>query len=315
MANAVQSAAAPGPPAWGGLLRRLLATSFQRVSHARFNLHVHGLHHFTNRPGTLVVCNHQCDFDAVVLSPVLYWAFRGQGPVGRIAYVANDDMFLSCYAARHLLRGLGPLQRLANGLSLGPVFEAIRVYPLPLSRRRPLDHHLQTLLDVLGNVPLADVFEGPAANWVPGAHDATTLRQALAWRYRRHMAPPHSLSPFNRRARRLLREMQIHHIRDALQRFAALLDAGDAVFIAPEGGVTFRESIQPLLAGPYRLVHAARRDPTLLPVSLQYIQRPTGRPDLHIHIRPEQTGLKQLSMADLNRLILNGITPPRHPPT
>jgi len=297
------------PPVWGPLLRRTLVDAFYAFSRFRFCVHVRGLEHCTNQPGTLVVCNHRSDYDMVVLPPLLIRTCGGDGPISRIAFVAADRLFAPGFVARHLLGGGRWACRLTYGRTVAPALGALRAYPIPWSMTRSLEQHLQLVRELTGDLELTAVFESNPQRWLPGAAGGRRISDVLCWRYCGALARPVPISAFREEIRHALRRVQIDRIKRSLERFCEVIDDGDAVLMAPEGQVNHGSEPRPIRAGVCRLVHGTRRPITMLPVSICYESGPGDRPHVFVDVRREVVGLDQLERTQLNRLVAERITP------
>lgn len=281
-------------PWWGWALRRVLICAFWAFSRTVFDVHVRGLEHFTNQPATLVVANHKSDFDAVVLFPTLYWAFRGRGPTARSRFVAAESMFEPSYVSMYLMRYWPHwARRLLYPANLSAVLKALGAYPIPGSPSRKLNTHLRALLNKLADQPLGDLFDQPVADVFPGTDDTTTIRDVLRWRWHAALDQSWRLSGFTHDWAHAAKAIYLEDIQASLDHFTAALARGDDVFIAPEGMLESDGQFAGVKAGVSRLVRGAGRQVTLLPVNITYENMTTARSAVFVSIGQEVVGVEQ----------------------
>jgi hypothetical protein len=172
---------APHPPWWGRMIRRFLVSTFPIAQHILFDLTVTGLDNFTNSKGTLIVVNHKTDFDIILLGPTMYKA--GGKAAKRIAFVAAERMFLPGYISDYILHGPQWLRRLVYPANLSAILKAIRAYPIGYLNSRKLKAHLRTTLEIVGDMPIGEVFSRPIEEVIPGATANTPISRILRFRY------------------------------------------------------------------------------------------------------------------------------------
>lgn len=304
---ATKRVSAPHPPWWGRLIRRFLAVGFPIAQHLLFDLQVDGLANFTNSPGTLIVANHKTDFDIVHLGPTIYWSHRGHGPGGRIAFVAAERMFLPGYLSDYILHRPQWLRHLIYPANLSAVLKAIRAYPIGYLRVRKLKAHLRTVLETEGDLPLSEVLALPVEEVIPSAAPTMPISRVLRFRYSRALDQEWGFSVLAPAIRKKLRARHVQEIIAALARFAAVLDAGDSLYLAPEGGLETDGKFEEAKAGLIRLVELAR-DPIILPVNLTYDFMTTGKVRTFLTIGKELRGVKEWSRQHLEQEIINTIS-------
>ena len=290
---AVRRMNAPRPPWWGKLLRKFLAKAFWAVGHTVFDVKVRGLEHVENEPGTVVVSNHKSDWDIILLSPALYRAARGEGPFGNLSFVAAERMFEPGYFSTDLIKRPLWLSRALHQVNLSAVLNALHAYPIPQAHVRKLRAYLWDLLEMEGNLPLEQVVRPAPQRLLPGLPVGARIKDALRWRYRRELDLEYDFSIFPPTLERQLRERHIHRALACLGRFAAVLDEGDAVFFAPEGGLSLDGAFKEIKAGLHRVVRSARRPVTLLPVNLTYDLMTLGRQRVFLSIGPPLRGIAE----------------------
>jgi len=300
-------ASAPHPPWWGRLIRHGLSIGFPLAGRIFFDLKVEGVENFKNSPGTLVVANHKTDFDIVLLGPTLYWSHHGRGPGGRIAFVAAERMFQRGYFSDYLLPKPRWLSRLLYPANLSAVLKAIRAYPIGYLRVRKLKAHLWAILETEGDIPIGDALARPVEEIIPGVPPSIPISRLLRFRYHEALDREWGFSILAPTIRRRLRAKHVKEIIASLSRFAAILDEGDALYLAPEGHLETDGRFEEAKAGLIRLVEMAR-DPVILPVNLTYDFMTTGRARVFLTIGKELHGVKDWPRQRLEREIIQRIS-------
>lgn len=290
---------APQPPWWGKVLRRVLALSFWLVGRTAFQVRVRGLEHFTNEPSTLIVANHKSDFDLLLLVPALYRTYRGQGPIGRLAFVAAERMFQPSYFSTYLLPRPRWLSRLLYPVNLSAALQALHAYPIAHARRRKLGAHLRALRALLGNATLESLFAQAPQNFLPGVSQGAWIGDALRWRHAHALDVEYDFSIFKPELEKTLRQYHLEGIFNDLSRFAALLDRGDPLFLAPEGNLSQDGSLGQLKAALPRLVEMTHAPLKVLPVNFTYDTMTTGRATAFVSIGPQWDDVQSWSKAQL----------------
>ncbi len=303
----VKNLPAPHPPWWGKLIRYWLALSFPIAGHLLYDLTVVGLENFTNSPGTLIIANHKTDFDIVLLAPVIFWSHRGRGPAGRIAFVAAERMFLPGYLSDYILHRPDWLRRLIYPANLSAVLKAIRAYPIGYLHSRKLKAHLSAVLKTAGDIPIGAALSKPVTDVIPGVSPNTPISRILRWRHHTALDQEWEFSVLSPKLRKELRIQHIEEIISSLSQFAAILDEGDAVYLAPEGGLETDGKFNEAKAGLSRLISMAR-DPIVLPVNLTYDFMGTGRQSVFITIGKEMSGIKDLSARRIEQKVINAVS-------
>ena len=299
---------APRPPWWGRGLRRTLAVVFAAIGRLGFDLQVRGLEQFSNSPGTLIVCNHKTDFDIILLAPTLYWSHRGRGPIGRLAFVAAERMFQQGYFSNYLLPRPRWLSRLLYPVNLSAALQALRTYPIPHARDRKLGAQLADIMELKGNLTLGEIFRGPPEEILPGAPPGAHITEVLGWSYHQALYQEHDYSIFTPHLERKLRAQHFTRILSCLGRFAAILDEGDAVYLAPEGELEIEGNFEEIKAGLARMVQMSRREMVLLPVNLTYDLMTTGRRRVFLTVGAELRGLQSWSRERLDDQVERAIS-------
>ena len=300
-------AASPRVPWWGKLIRSWLAVAFPAAGHLLFDLRVEGRENFTNSPGTLIVANHKTDFDIVLLGPTIFWSNRGRGPGGRVAFVAAERMFLPGYVSDYILHGPRWLERLVYPANLSAVLKAIRAYPIGYLRSRKLKAHLRAVLETVGDIPVQDALARPVEEVIPGAPPHAPISRVLRYRYHAALDQEWGFSVLAPEIRKELRSRHVREVSESLRRFAAILDAGDSLYLAPEGGLETDGRFAEAKAGLFRIIATARA-PIVLPVNLTYDFMATGRIKVFLTIGKELHGVKGWPRARLEQEIIDEIS-------
>ena len=307
LAFTMKNLPAPHPPWWGKLIRYWLALSFPIAGHLLYDLTVVGVENFTNSPGTLIIANHKTDFDIVLLAPVIFWAHRGRGPAGRIAFVAAERMFLPGYLSDYILHRPDWLRRLIYPANLSAVLKAIRAYPIGYLHSRKLKAHLSAVLETAGDIPIGAALAKPVSDVIPGAPPDTPISRIFRWRYHTALDREWEFSVLAPKLRKELRVRHIEEIISSLSRFAAILDEGDTVYLAPEGGLETDGKFNEAKAGLSRLISMAR-DPVVLPVNLTYDFMDVGRQSVFITIGEEMSELKGMPARRIEQEVINTVS-------
>jgi len=287
-----QHVPAPRPPWWGKGLRRILALAFALVGRLAFDLRVRGLENFSNAPTTLIICNHKTDFDIVLLAPTLYRSHRDRGPIAHLAFVAAERMFQPAYFSDYLLPHPAWLSRLLYPVNLSGVLQALHAYPIPRAHDRKLGAYLREILALKGDLPLEAVFREEPQKALPGVPSDARLSEVLAWAYHESLYIDRDFSLFVPHLERELKARHLNEILTSLARFAAILDEGDPVFLAPEGGLSADGSFGEIKAALGRIVQMTARELVLLPVNLTYDFMTTGRKTAFLTIGQELRDVK-----------------------
>lgn len=284
---------APQPPWWGGAAKSFLIRILGTAVRFSVRLDAAGLEHARNAPGLVVVFNHKSDLDGPIIVPALYWHFRGRGPIGRTAFVGGEHIFQPGFLAGYVMPRPAWLRPLLFHVSPAAVMRAIRCYPVPMAKRRFLAAHLTDLLKAAGDLPLGDVLSRSPDTVFPGVAAGATVRYVLRGAYAIELFTLHDLNLFRPEIAEALIEYQRTTIRDAIDGFAAVLDEGDALTVAPEGALTPDGRIGRIKSGLQQIVQRTTRDLALLPMGVTYDFMSTGRPAAYLRIGSPVTGAKE----------------------
>lgn len=278
---------------WGRCLRRILVPCFFAVGHAIFKVNIRGIVNFTNRPGTLVVANHKSDFDTIIFVPILYYSQRGRGPVKQMRFVAAEQMFEPGYVSTYLLENQWTIfRRFLYPANMSALFKGSGAHPIPGSRQRKLGRHLRVIKDIEGNLPLKQVLDSAPESIFPGANGDEPISSILRWKYHRQLNRPCGTAQFKQNIAIRLRQAHVQEMENCLQYFGDELDAGGAVYIAPEGGISTEGNFRGVKAGLSRLIHGTENQVTLLPINFTYDTMTTGRGSVFMNIGQQITGVQ-----------------------
>jgi MFS family permease len=187
------------------------------------------------RPATLILANHGHDLDGMVIPATLYL----QGPWDRPVYsVGSQRLFEPGFLGERLGHGVGAL---LAPLSLARLLRILGVVPVENSPRiRPLGSLAYEILTRYGPLRLREAFH-PAALADLGVPPAATDRP-LTWllRPRAFSAArrPCPLSAVREPYRGEIRAATRHRVDAQLDQVARLLEAGQTVYLTPEGAMT-----------------------------------------------------------------------------
>jgi MFS family permease len=185
-----------------------------------------------DRAGLLVLANHQHDLDGMVIPARLFLADPWRGPVRSAASPrVLEPGFLS---------GRGPrwLGRLLGGVGLGPVLAALGVLPIEdMPLVRPLASWAYEVYARHGDLPAAEVV-APAV--LEGLPPPAPRRLSDLWRRGRspQAAARVSIRALRDPYRAELRDGMRRRIEAQLAALAGVLDAGETLYLTPEGRMT-----------------------------------------------------------------------------
>jgi hypothetical protein len=250
--------------------------AFWLLVKARLRTHVRGLEHVGNLPGTIIVSTHPSDFDAFLGLGMLLVASRCRGPLSRTWVVANEDVFAPGVFSIVGVERPRWVSRFLYRLDLSRLLLAIRYAPIPFAQLRLLRSHLTDVADLLGDLPLEDVFRESPSRWFPDVEPGARVESVIVWDHRAVLYRREPFSVFRPEVEAALRERHGARIADHLQAFAGLLDDGEAIVMAPQAR-PWDGFIRNLKSGALQIAQLTQRDPVLLPMNLSYDLMTTGR--------------------------------------
>lgn len=283
----------PPEPSWrGNAFRLALLKVFHVVSRTLFNVRVTGADNLANQPGTMVVTNHQSDLDGVVVLPILHRACRGRGPLGRLAIVAHQQTFEKHFVAGYVVRRPRWLSFLFYPICVDGMLRSWRWYPIPPGRNRFLWSHLEDILETAGDLPLTEVFREPPETLLPGVTPDATVRTVMCCANREALFANRDFSIFRTALEQTLKERHKARIASSISLFAAILDQGDSLAMAPAGLVVGEGQIPQVKSGPSQIIAQTQRPVTLAPINLTYDLMTTGRGTVFASFGPPITDVE-----------------------
>jgi hypothetical protein len=139
-----------------------------------------------------------------------------------------------------------------------------------------LRNHLTDVLNLCGDLPLKDVFREPTSFFPSSVSADTPVSSIIQRTYRDALYRREPFSVFQPAIERVLWERQRERIHASLALFAAVLDSGGTIMIAPQA-LSLDGRINHIRSGALQIVQQTRDDPVLLPVNLTYDFMTTGR--------------------------------------
>lgn len=226
--------------------------------------------------GTIVISNHQRDADAPILGTALCQrrglCFRWPLPF----FAAREDLFRRGFLAEYVAGWPPPVPQVLGWIRLSRFFEILRTQPIRRVREFSMAETLDAALAAgLGEHEPATILNARGQREL-GSNQHVLPAQLAALR------PPTGPSVWGlRRLRSAARHTLAPAFRDTiaaqLRGFAALLDAGHAVYFSPEGVISANGRFGRVRAGLRQLCRLASVPPRLLPVALSYDGLGPGR--------------------------------------
>jgi hypothetical protein len=256
------------------------------------------------RPGMLVVSNHVRDSDIPILMQALCrrrgWRFHAPLPY----FAAREDLLRRDALAT--LAWPAPGSRLLGLIPVGWFFRALRVRPMRRLREFTLGDTVSELLKGgFAAVHPRDLFNTRGQRELTAQLGA--LPSALAAIDLRQLGHLRS-SIWGLRRLRLAALRQIEtgfraHVSRQLADFASLLDAGHAVYVAPEGVISSSGRLGRIRAAPWQLLQRCSRPIAILPNALSYDPLRPGRLRVVVHSGEAMIGLEGADPRDLANLM------------
>lgn len=227
-------------------------------------------------PATIVISNHQRDADAPILGTALCQrrGLRFRWPLPFFA--AREDLFRRGFLAEYVAGWPPPVPQLFGQIPLRWFFEILRTQPI----RRVREFSTAETLDAALAAGLGEREPATILN-ARGQREFRSNQQVLPAQLAA-LRPPTGPSVWGlRRLRRAARHTLAPAFRDTvaaqLRGFAALLDAGHAVYFSPEGVISADGRFGRVRGGLRQLCRLAKAPPRLLPVTLSYDGLGPGR--------------------------------------
>lgn len=233
-------------------------------------------------PGTLVVSNHQRDSDIPILTTVICqrkgFGIRFPLPF----YATREDIFRRGFL-RNLLTDAAwprPIAALLGGIPLRWLFRIVRVLPMRRLREFTFGEALAALCDAgLGTRAPGELLRENTLRRIEArlGHVPATLARLTRAPLGRMRSEFWGLRRLRLAAVRHLETSFRARVTEQLQEFAALLDAGRVVYVAPEGTISATGRMRRIRRGPALIYALARRPPLLRPAGLSYDPLGPGR--------------------------------------
>jgi 1-acyl-sn-glycerol-3-phosphate acyltransferase len=232
------------------------------------------------RPGTLVVSNHQRESDVPIVCAALVRR-SGLHILDPLPFFAMREDLLHRDALFNLLsKWPRPIAKTLGRIPLGWLFKGVRTMPMRRLREFTLGDTVEALIVAgLGDEPPDAVLNARGQREVmarmqsPPEHVRDITRDAMgkAWRtfwgLRRLR-----LSAFKRIAPEFRKTINAQ-----LDSFAALLDRGHSLYMAPEGTISPTGRFGRVRAGPWRVSRRRASPALIMPVGLSYDALGPGR--------------------------------------
>lgn len=238
------------------------------------------------RPGTLVVSNHQRESDVPIVCAALVRR-RGLRILDPLPFFAMREDLLDRHALTNLLwRWPRPLRRALGLIPLRWLFQGVRTMPM----RRLREYMLGEAIEALIAAGLSDESPEAVLN-ARGQREVSARMQELPaqvrditrdalggtwrtyWGLRRlRLSALRRIEPGFRKA-----------IDTQLDSFAALLDSGHSLYMAPEGTISLTGRFGRVRAGPWQVSRRRASPALVMPVGLSYDALGPGRLRVVVH--------------------------------
>jgi 1-acyl-sn-glycerol-3-phosphate acyltransferase len=238
------------------------------------------------RPGTLVVSNHQRESDVPIVCAALCRR-RGLRILDPLPFFAMREDLLHRDALFNLLaKSPRPVARTLGKIPLRWLFHGVRTMPMRRLREFTLGDTIEALIEAgLGDAEAESVLNARGQREVvarmqrlPG-HVREISRDAMgkAWRTywglrRLRLSAFRRIEPDFRRT-----------INTQLDNFAALLDSGRSLYMAPEGTISPTGYFGRVRAGPWQVSRRRATPALVMPVGLSYDALGPGRLRVVVH--------------------------------
>lgn len=227
-------------------------------------------------PGTILISNHQRDADAPILGTALCQrrGLRFRWPLPFFA--GREDLFRRGFLAEYVASWPPPVPQVLGWIPLSWLFAILRTQPI----RRVREFSTAETLDAVLAAGLGERAPTTILN-ARGQRELGSGQHALPAQLTA-LHPRTGSSVWGlRRLRKAARRALVPAFRDTLaaqlRGFAALLDAGHAVYFSPEGVISADGRFGRVRGGLRQLCRLAAAAPRLLPVALSYDGLGPGR--------------------------------------
>ncbi|MDR7436731.1 MAG: hypothetical protein QN210_12170 [Armatimonadota bacterium] len=259
----------------GDLLYYGLGGLFYLVPRVLYEISAPHARRYDHRPATLIVTNHKRDLDSVILPPTLF--FNGVWPKRPIWFAGREDMFWRGFLATFEVVPR-PLRRLLYEMDLRAVLGALRILPVRRFPERTLEEALREVQAVWGDLPAAQVLAAEEARpWIDRYGPDVRLSRLLAWPHRDAWRRPATLAAFAPPWRPRLSALWRRVVEDQIRALAAVLDAGDVLYLAPEGVISPDGRLHAFRSGFRRILQTVRRPVRVVPACIAYDFMRRGR--------------------------------------
>lgn len=290
----------PFQPWWGEWLRIFTDGPVRNGARKKFDIIVRGGETIDVRGSLIIVLNHKSDDDGVVALEAFTRAEGLRSYLSRIAFVSGEHVFEPGFLGGYLVRRPRWLSCILFQFTIGRFMTAMRAYPIVHARSRFLISHLYDVLAIKGNLALGEVFRDSPDRYLHGAKPMNTIRSVLGFRYRDDLYTTYDFPIFRPPLDDLLWQRQQERITSTIALFADLLDAGQAVMIAPEGVLSREGKPGRIRSGLSQIVATSRGEVTLVPVVLTYDPMMCGKVNAFVTVGEPMYGAKALSKEELN---------------
>ena len=238
------------------------------------------------RPGTLIVSNHQRESDVPIVCAALCRR-KGLRILDPLPFFAMREDLLDRHALTNLLwRWPRPLRRALGLIPLRWLFQGVRTMPMRRLREFMLGETIEALIAAgLGDEAPERVLNARGQREViarmqklpPHLHDITRDALGGTWRTywglrRLRLGALQRIEPDFRSA-----------INTQLDSFAALLDGGHSLYMAPEGTISLSGRFGRVRAGPWQVSRRRASPALVLPVGVSYDALGPGRLRAVVH--------------------------------
>lgn len=291
---------------WGGAI---LGTLIVRSVQAALKIEVLDKEHLRHARGALVVSNHRRDTDGPIIGGILLQPkglrFHGQEPF----YVAREDLFRPGFLGQYLQDFPKPL-RILRHIPIARALNAMQLRPLRRIPEYTFGELLEDFLLQFGDRPLSEVLK---PQWVD-IFAETLQRPAEDLRLSDALkAPPelrHRTHAFRRLQRQAFRQIlpyQRQVISQQLSHLAEILDLGQSLFLAPEGGISLDGYFHKPRKSLHFLINTCRKTPHVLPIGISYDPMRSGRTRVIVRIGEPLRDLAGLSRKETDECVSRAI--------
>ncbi len=279
-------------------ISRTVGTLLDIGLNTRYAIEVRGLENYTRMPSTLVVCNHRRDTDGPIIGCTLMGR-RGLKTVSSLPnFVAREDLFRRAFLWNYLENWPTALRDLLAPINPGAALRYFRTYPIRRVPERSLGEILDDVHQMFGNVTLSHVLK---PEWVKRFESVAgpaprplRIQDVRGRVFRPLLCTRYGLSKMRREFFTAIKPFERTVIEQHLAVFTALLERGEVVQLAPEGGTSQDGRFARLRAGLYILLNRVRVPVRVLPVGITYDFMTNRREKVFVNVGSELTDLAGL---------------------